>query len=138
MAEEVSQDAFMSVWRQAATYRAGGPRPAMAAGHRPPSCDRPAPPSHRDRQPADARRSVDGAVDRSDVFADAYRGIQREQIRRALASCLRNNARRSSSSTSAATPSTRGRIDRGASGTVKSRVRLGIAKLKYLLDAELT
>ena len=138
MAEEVTQDAFLSVWRQAATYRssAGRVRPWLLAivHHR--SIDRTR--RVRDRQPHAALDEAWMVPADADVFADVYRGVQRGQIRDALAALPEEQ--RTAINLAYFHGNTFSEIAEMTgvpSGTVKSRVRLGLSKLRVLLDREL-
>jgi RNA polymerase sigma-70 factor (ECF subfamily) len=138
MAEEVTQDAFMSVWRQAATYRpnAGRVRPWLLAivHHR--AIDRTR--RIRERQPLATLDDAWMVHAGADVFRDAYRGVQRDAIRAALAQ-LPDEQRIAVDLLyfRGHTFSEIAELTGVAAGTAKSRVRLGLAKLKLLLDEEL-
>ena len=138
MAEEVTQDAFLSVWRQAATYRssAGRVRPWLLAivHHR--AIDRTR--RVRERHPQAALDEAWMVPAGGDVFADVYRGVQRRHILEALAALPAEqraaiNLAYFQGNTFAEIADMTG----VPAGTVKSRVRLGIAKLRSLLDEEL-
>lgn len=137
VAEEVVQDAFMSVWRQAATYRptAGIVRPWLLSIVRHRAIDRLR--RTRDRQ---AMASLDEAWMKAapdDVFRDVYRGIQREQVRDAVRQLP--GEQRLAVEMAYFNGSTFAEIAEMTGvpvGTVKSRVRLALGKLKTLLDAE--
>lgn len=138
IAEEVTQDAFMSVWRQAATYNPGmgkvRPWLLSIAHHR--AID-------RTRRVAD--RNVGVSLDEAwmkpatdDVFGEVYQGLQREEIKGALAQLPAEQ--RTAISLAYFNGNTFVEIAEMTSvpvGTVKSRVRLGLEKMKNLLDAEL-
>ncbi len=138
MAEEVTQDAFMSVWRQAATYRPGSGRvrPWLLAivHHR--AIDRTR--RIREKQPLASLDEAWMVQAGDDIFADVYRGVQREQIRAAMRQ-LPEEQRTAIELIyfSGRTFSEIAVIAGVPAGTVKSRVRLGLAKLKLLLDEEL-
>ncbi len=138
VAEEVTQDAFMSVWRQAQTYdvAAGRVRPwLLSIVH------------HRaiDRLRRTKDRRIHASLDEAwmkpstaDVFGDVYRGVQRDAIRGALAQLPVEQ--RSAIDLAYFNGNTFVEIAEMTSvpvGTVKSRVRLGIDKLKSLLDEEI-
>lgn len=138
VAEEVTQDAFMSVWRQAATYKPGmgkvRPWLLSIAHHR--AID-------RTRRVAD--RNVGVSLDEAwmkpsgdDVFGEVYQGLQRQQIQRALGELPAQQ--RTAISLAYFNGNTFVEIAEMMDvpvGTVKSRVRLGLEKLKNLLDAEM-
>jgi RNA polymerase sigma-70 factor, ECF subfamily len=138
VAEEVVQDAFLSVWRQAATYSAGRgrARPWLLAivHHR--AIDRLR--RVRDRQPHAALDDAWMLASETDVFADVYGSLRRTSIRRALAA-LPVDQRDAIDLLYFGGYSFREAADMIGvpAGTVKSRVRLGLAKLKALLDEEL-
>jgi RNA polymerase sigma-70 factor (ECF subfamily) len=138
MAEEVTQDAFMSVWRQAATYKpgAGRVRPWLLAivHHR--AIDRTR--RIREKQPLAALDEAWMVQAGDDIFADVYRGVQREQIRAAMQQ-LPGEQRQAIelSYFGGRTFSEIAGMIGVPAGTVKSRVRLGLGKLKLLLDEEL-
>lgn len=136
-AEEVVQDAFMSVWRQAATYDAsvGRVRPWLLAVVHHRAIDRLR--RARERRPAVSLNEAWMLASNADVFLDVYRGLQQHQVRRALA---------------ALPPPQRAAIELAyfdgytfteiadmtgvPVGTAKSRVRLGLARLRSLLNQE--
>lgn len=137
-AEEVLQDAFMSVWRQGATYqeRLGKVRPwLLSIVH------------HRaiDSVRGSAARRNTLALEEAwmrpseqDVFRDAYGAVQREQIMRALAQLPEEQR------TAVEMAYFQGHVFTDIAsktgvpvGTVKSRVRLALGKLRQLLDEEL-
>jgi RNA polymerase sigma-70 factor (ECF subfamily) len=134
-AEEVVQDAFMSAWRQAETYRPGAGRvkPWLLSivHHRAIDLLR----RKRDRVPSASLDEAWMMAATTDVFGDVYRGLQREEIRVALAQ-LPGEQRQAIElayfqgnsfveiAAIAGTPV----------GTVKSRVRLGLGKLRELLS----
>lgn len=137
-AEEVVQDAFLSVWRQAETYRPGMGRLRpwlLSIVH------------HRaiDRIRRVSERTPTASLDEawmkpsgSDTFGDAYRTLQREQIRRALAQLP--GEQRAAIDLAYFNGSTFVEIAELMDvpvGTVKSRVRLGLEKLKVLLGEAL-
>ncbi|HZP57147.1 MAG TPA: sigma-70 family RNA polymerase sigma factor [Dehalococcoidia bacterium] len=137
-AEEVTQDAFVSVWRQAGTYRerSGRVRPWLFAivHHR--AIDR-----IRRARGDGATTALDDAWMRAsdaDVFGDAYRNVQREQVRAAM-QALPEEQRAAvemlyfGGMTFAEIAERTG----APAGTVKSRVRLGLRKLRDMLDEEL-
>jgi RNA polymerase sigma-70 factor, ECF subfamily len=137
-AEEVTQDAFLSVWRQAATYRAGvgAARPWLLSivHHR--AVDRLR--RTRERQPAVSLDEAWMKPSGSDVFSDVYRGLQREQIRQALAQLP--DEQRVAIDLAYFHGTTYVEIAEMTDvpvGTVKSRVRLGLEKLKSSLDGQL-
>lgn len=107
VAEEVTQDAFMSVWRQAATYNAGvgrvKPWLLSIVHHR--AIDRVR--RVRERQPTAQLDEAWMKTSETDVFRDVYRGVQRAHIQRALLDLPRDSARQSSWRISAATASER-------------------------------
>jgi RNA polymerase sigma-70 factor (ECF subfamily) len=137
-AEEVVQDAFLSVWRQAETYKTGvgrvRPWLLSIAHHR--AIDRMR--RVRERVP---NASLDEAwmkPDTTDTFGEVYRGLQREQIRAALAQLPREQ--RVAIDLAYFNGNTFVEIAEMMSvpvGTVKSRVRLGLEKMKGLLDGAL-
>jgi RNA polymerase sigma-70 factor (ECF subfamily) len=138
VAEEVIQDAFMSVWRQAATYNAGvgRVRPWLLSivHHR--AIDRMR--RVKERQPTAQLDEAWMKPADADVFGDVYRGVQREHIRRALAQLP--DEQRQAIDLAYFNGNTFVEIAEMTDvpvGTVKSRVRLALAKLKSLLDEEL-
>lgn len=138
IAEEVTQDAFMSVWRQAATYKPGmgkvRPWLLSIAHHR--AID-------RTRRVADrnAGVSLDEAwmkPSADDVFGEVYQGLQREQIKQALAELpLEQRTAINLAYFNGNTYVEIAEMMDVPVGTVKSRVRLGLEKLKHLLDVEM-
>lgn len=137
-AEEVVQDAFLSVWRQAETYRPGmgRVRPWLLSivHHR--SIDRIR--RVRERMPSASLDEAWMKASPSDTFGDAYRTLQRDQIREALAQLPREQ--RAAIDLAYFNGSTFVEIAEMMDvpvGTVKSRVRLGLAKLKDLLGEAL-
>lgn len=137
-AEEVTQDAFLSVWRQAGTFNAGvgkvRPWLLSIAHHR--AIDR----MRRVREKV-PNATLDEAwmkPNTSDTFGEVYQGLQREQLRAALAQLPREQ--RLAIEFAYFNGNTFVEIAEMMSvpvGTVKSRVRLGLEKMKHLLDAEL-
>ena len=138
VAEEVVQDAFLSVWRQSQTYNSGVGRVRpwlLSIVH------------HRaiDRLRRTSERQVTATLDEAwmkpssaDVFSDVYRGVQRSQIRAALAELP--DEQRQAIDLAYFNGNTFVEIAEMTCtplGTVKSRVRLGLGKLKTLLDREL-
>lgn len=136
-AEEVVQDAFMSVWRQAATYEAkvGRVRPWLLSivHHRAIDATRRA----KGKQSASLDEAWMVAADH-DTFGDVYSTLRREQILRAMGT-LPDEQRQAlemayfqgySFTEMAAMTDT-------SAGTWKSRVRLAVAKLRVSLDEEL-
>lgn len=137
VAEEVIQDAFMSVWRQAATYNpaAGRVRPWLLSivHHR--AIDRLR--RTRDRQVAASLDEAWMTAAPDDVFRDVYRGIQQAQVRDALRQLP--DEQRLAIELAYFNGNTFSEIAEMTGvpiGTVKSRVRLALGKLKTLLDAE--
>ena len=139
VAEEVTQDAFLSVWRQATTYDAGVGRVRpwlFSIVH------------HRaiDRLRRTKERQTTAQLDEAwmkassaDVFRDVYQGVQHDQIRGALGQLPAEQ--RQAIDLAYFNGNTFVEISELTGvpiGTVKSRVRLGLGKLKHLLDAELT
>ncbi len=135
-AEEVVQDAFMSVWKQAQTYEpgVGRVRPWLLSIVR--------------NRAIDSLRRVRGKQTASldeawmvpsddDIFRDVYGGLQRDQILKAL-DALPNEQRQAiemayfqgRSFTEMAEDTNT------PAGTWKSRVRLAVGKLRQLLDEE--
>lgn len=138
VAEEVTQDAFLSVWRQAATYNvgAGRVRPWLMSivHHR--AIDRLR--RVRERRPtAQLDEAWMKAAD-CDVFGEVYRNVQREEIRAALAR-LPDEQRRAVELAyfSASSFVEIAEITGVPVGTVKSRVRLALAKLEALVPREI-
>lgn len=137
VAEEVTQDAFMSVWRQAATYnvRAGKVRPWLLSivHHR--AVDRLR--RTRDRQPTASLDEAWMKASGADTFRDVYRGIQREKIVSALME-LPDEQRQAVNLAyfNGNTFTEIAEMTNVPVGTVKSRVRLALGKLKTLLDSE--
>lgn len=138
VAEEVTQDAFMSVWSQAATYnvRAGKVRPWLLSivHHR--AVDRLR--RTRDRQPAASLDEAWMKPSGADTFRDVYRGIQRDTVRRAMLE-LPDEQRQAVDLAyfNGNTFTEIAEMTNVPVGTVKSRVRLALAKLKTLLDSEI-
>lgn len=137
-AEEVLQDAFMSVWKQGATYqeRLGKVRPwLLSIVH------------HRAidyvRSPSARRSNV--ALEEAwmrpsdhDVFRDAYGALRREQIVQALAQLPDEQRQAVEMAYFQGLVFTDIAANVGVPvGTVKSRVRLALGKLRQLLDEEL-
>jgi RNA polymerase sigma-70 factor (ECF subfamily) len=137
-AEEVTQDAFMSVWRQATTYNrgVGKVRPWLLSivHHR--AIDRMR--RVRERVP---NASLDEAWMKpatSDTFGEVYQGLQREQLRAALQRLPKEQ--RLTIDLAYFNGNTLVEIAEMMNvpvGTVKSRVRLGLEKMRSLLDEEL-
>lgn len=137
VAEEVTQDAFLSVWRQAGTYNAGvgRVRPWLLSivHHR--AIDRLR--RTRDRMTAASLDEAWMTASGADVFGEVYAGLQRDQIRTALAQLP--SEQRLAIDLAYFNGNTFVEIAEMTGvpvGTVKSRVRLGLGKLKKLLDAE--
>jgi RNA polymerase sigma-70 factor (ECF subfamily) len=138
VAEEVTQDAFLSAWRQASTYngRVGLVRPWLLSivHHR--AIDRLR--RSRDRQPAASLDEAWMMPSTVDVFRDVYVRLRREQIDGAM---LRlPPEQRQAINLSYFRGNTFAEISEMIGvpvGTVKSRVRLAIEKLKHLLDADI-
>ena len=137
-AEEVMQDAFLSVWRQAATYDegVGRARPWLLSivHHR--AIDRLR--RARERQTAAPLDDAWMHPADADVFRDVYRTLQGDQIRAALAR-LRDEQRQAIELAYFGGRSFAEIADMTLApvGTVKSRVRLGIARLRQILDREI-
>ena len=138
VAEEVTQDAFLSIWKQAATYDTGvgRVRPWLFSivHHR--AIDRLR--RVRERQPWASLDEAWMKASSADVFRDVYQGVRREQIRAALAQ-LPDEQRQAIDLAyfGGRTFMEISEMTGVAAGTVKSRVRLGLHKLRGLLDAEL-
>lgn len=137
-AEEIVQDAFLSVWRHAGTYdgRVGLVRPwLLSIVH------------HRaiDRLRRASSRQTTTQLDEAwmlaadgDVFAEVYRALRRDEIRRALG-CLPADQRAAIelSYFQGLTFNEIAEIVKAPVGTVKSRVRLALARLRQALDREI-
>lgn len=138
VAEEVTQDAFLSVWKQATTYNVavGRVRPWLLSivHHR--AIDRLR--RTRDRQPAAQLDEAWMKPSTADVFSDVYRGVQQDAIRGALAQ-LPGEQRRAVELAyfNGNTFNEIAAMSDVPVGTVKSRVRLALAKLQRLLDPDL-
>ena len=137
VAEEVTQDAFLSVWRQAITFDAGvgRVRPWLLSivHHR--AIDRLRRTKDRQTAPLDEAWMKPSTAD---VFSDVYRGVQQDAIRAALAQLP--GEQRQAVELAYFNGNTFVEIAAMVEvpiGTVKSRVRLALAKLKRLLDADL-
>ena len=137
IAEEVTQDAFLSVWRQAITFDAGvgRVRPWLLSivHHR--AIDRLRRTKDRQTAPLDEAWMKPSTAD---VFSDVYRGVQQDAIRAALAQLP--GEQRQAVELAYFNGNTFVEIAAMVEvpiGTVKSRVRLALAKLKRLLDADL-
>lgn len=136
-AEEVVQDAFMSVWRQAATYdaRVGRVRPWLLAVVHHRAIDRLR--RLRDRRPATSLDEAWMLASGADVFRDVYHGLQQHQIRRALAALPPDqHAAIELAYFDGYTFAEVAEMTGVPVGTAKSRVRLGLARLRALLDKE--
>lgn len=133
-AEEVTQDTFVSVWRHARTYNpAVGPvRPWLTSIAQNRAVDRLRRASARQRNVSLNEAWM--AASRTDIFADAYANVQRDQVRASLAK-LPDEQRLAiqgvyyQGNTFAEVADVMG----VPTGTVKSRVRLGLVKLQRLL-----
>lgn len=135
-AEEVTQDAFMSVWRQAETYRpsVGKVRPWLLSivHHR--AID-------RMRRAGDRRRtaSLDEAWMRaapSDTYTEALRAVQQEEVRRWMARLPADQRRAIHLAYFDGNTFVEIAQMTGVPvGTVKSRVRLGLAKLRDMMSS---
>jgi RNA polymerase sigma-70 factor (ECF subfamily) len=137
-AEEVMQDAFLSVWRQAETYRPerGAARSwLLSIVH------------HRaiDHVRSAAAKRTAAPLDEAwmkpadtDVFEDAFRSVQRDEIMRALAD-LSGEQRETIELAyfQGCTFAEIAAVTRAPLGTVKSRARLALAKLRTLLREEI-
>jgi RNA polymerase sigma-70 factor (ECF subfamily) len=138
VAEEVTQDAFFSIWRQAASYDigVGRVRPWLFSivHHR--AIDRLR--RVRERQPWESLDEAWMKPAATDVFRDVYQGVQHDQIRAALAQ-LPNEQRQAIdlSYFGGRTFVEIAQMTNVPVGTVKSRVRLALGKLRGLLDEEL-
>ncbi len=138
VAEEVMQDAFLSIWKQAATYDigVGRVRPWLFSivHHR--AIDRLR--RVRERQPWASLDEAWMKASSGDVFRDVYQGVQRDQIRAALTQ-LPDEQRQAIDMAyfGGRTFMEISEMTSAPVGTVKSRVRLGLGKLRELLDAEL-
>ena len=138
VAEEVTQDAFMSVWRQAATYNAGvgrvKPWLLSIVHHR--AIDRVR--RVRERQPTAQLDEAWMKAAENDVFGDVYRGVQRAHIQRALMA-LPDGQREAVELVYFGGYSFReiAEATGAPEGTVKSRVRLALAKLRELVPQEI-
>ena len=133
-AEEVTQDAFMSVWRQAQTYRpsVGKVRPWLLSivHHR--AID-------RIRRVGERRQNVplDEAWMRAapaDTFDEALRAVQHEEVRRWMARLPADQRRAIDLAYFDGNTFVEIAEMTGVPvGTVKSRVRLGLAKLRGMM-----
>jgi RNA polymerase sigma-70 factor (ECF subfamily) len=137
-AEEIVQDAFLSVWRQAATYdgRIGLVRPWLLSivHHR--AIDRLRRASGR-QTAAHLDEAWMLAAD-SDVFADVYRDLRRDEIRSALAGLPADQRTAIDLAYfKGLTFNEIAEMVKAPVGTVKSRVRLGLARLRQALDREI-
>jgi RNA polymerase sigma-70 factor (ECF subfamily) len=136
-AEEVTQDAFMSVWRQAATYdqRIGQVRPWLLSIVRHRAIDRIR--RVREKHPWAQLDEAWMKPAPDDVFADVYRDVRQAEIRAALAS-LPDEQREALelSYFSADTFAEIAEMVGVPAGTVKSRVRLALVKLRGLVTQE--
>jgi len=134
-AEEIAQDTFLSVWRHAHTYdpSVGPVRPWLTSIVQNRAIDRLRRKSERRRHlPLD--EAWIGTQGSADVFADAYASVQRDQIRTSLAQLpaeqrLAIQGVYYHGNTFAEVADKMGI----PTGTVKSRVRLGLAKRRHLL-----
>jgi RNA polymerase sigma-70 factor (ECF subfamily) len=137
-AEEIVQDAFLSVWKNAGTYdgRVGLVRPWLLSivHHRAIDRLRRASSRHRTAQLDDAWMLAADV----DVFADVYRGLRRDEIRRALADLPADQGVAIDLAYFKGMTFNEIAEAVGAPvGTVKSRVRLGLARLRQTLDREI-
>ena len=138
VAEEVTQDAFLSVWRQGATYRPalGRVKPWLLSivHHRAIDFLRTAAAKRQNVALDDAWMQASDV----DVFRDVYSTLRREQIVRALAS-LPGEQRQAVELAyfQGCTFVEIGDMTGVPVGTVKSRVRLALGKLRVLLNQEL-
>lgn len=135
-AEEVVQDAFMSVWKQAQTYEpgVGRVRPWLLSIVR--------------NRAIDSLRRVRGKQTASldeawmvpsgdDIFRDVYGGLQREQILKALDALPIEQRQAIEMAYFQGLSFTQMAQDTNTpAGTWKSRVRLAVGKLRQLLDEE--
>ena len=135
-AEEVVQDAFMSVWKQAQTYesKVGRVRPWLL--------------SIVHNRAIDSLRRVRGKQTASldeawmvasddDIFLDVYGGLQRDQIVRALdALPLEQRQAIEMAYFQGYSFTEMAEITNTPTGTWKSRVRLAVGKLRQILDEE--
>jgi RNA polymerase sigma-70 factor (ECF subfamily) len=138
IAEEVTQDAFISVWRQAATYnaRVGRVRPWLLSivHHR--AIDRIR--RVRERRPLAQLDEAWMKASDADVFRDVYRSMRLEEIQRALRCLPREQGQAIELVYFGANSYVEiSRMTAVPVGTVKSRVRLGLIKLRELIPEEL-
>jgi len=137
-AEEVAQNAFHSVWRQAAAYRTerGSVRAWLLAISRNAAIDW--------RRSKANRRDRDVVIDESLQLVDDLRvedrviaGMRAERVRAAVASLPREQREVLSLAFWSGLSQTEIAARTGAPlGTVKSRVRLGMARLREWLEEE--
>jgi RNA polymerase sigma-70 factor (ECF subfamily) len=137
VAEEVVQDAFLNAWRRASSFRPdrGEPRTWLLSivHHR--AID-------RLRGAAGQRAELDLAdapepVDRADVWAETWVGLEREAIARALAALPEEQ--RAAIELAFFGGLTHAEVAERLGeplGTVKGRIRLGLTKLRTLLQGQ--
>ncbi len=137
-AEEVVQDAFLSIWRHAGTYdgRVGLARPWLLSIVHNRAIDRLRRPVNRQKTTQlDEAWMLAADVD---VFADVYGALRGDEIRRAV-SRLPEDQRAAIELAyfKGLTFVEIAKIVKSPVGTVKSRVRLGLARLRHSLDREI-
>jgi RNA polymerase sigma-70 factor (ECF subfamily) len=136
MAEEIVQEAFLSIWRHARTYNPllGAVRPWIFAIVQNAAIDSLR--QSRDRARQMPLEEAWMSPSRSDVFLDAYANVQRAQIQECL---LRlPSEQRTAIERVYYSGESFVEISRETGipiGTVKSRVRLGVTKLRRMLAA---
>jgi RNA polymerase sigma-70 factor (ECF subfamily) len=139
-AEEVLQEVFLSVWRRAETFEPtrGSARVWVLSLARNRTIDR-----LRRKRAAPQERALEDREDFTDtrfpgVFEEAYASLQRDQVRRALSGLP--DEQRQIVELAYFAGQTQQQIATGLGvplGTVKSRTRLALDRLRGLLDREL-